>query len=131
MAVAFAVPFVLGLLPGVRLASVVLEIVLGIVIGPGVLVFPLAGLTILRGGAAPAPAADARADGSPGGQRSATATWRSGPTVSERRPLSSSSSSSPTTSRRQPCSVRTSGGGYPSRIASTIRCRSARAAISS
>ena len=44
-----------------------------------------------------------------GAQRSVTATWRSGPTVSERRPSSSSSSSSPTTSRRQPCSVRTSG----------------------
>ena len=37
VAVAFAVPFVLGLLPGVRLPSVVLEIVLGIVIGPAVL----------------------------------------------------------------------------------------------
>ena len=64
-------------------------------------------------------------------QRFATATWRSGPTVSARLPSSSSSSSSPTTLRRQPCSVRTSGGGRPSRIASTMRCRSARAAISS
>ncbi len=37
VAVAFAVPFTLGLLPGVRLPSVVLELVLGIVIGPAVL----------------------------------------------------------------------------------------------
>jgi Kef-type K+ transport system membrane component KefB len=35
--VAFAVPFVLGLLPRVKLPSVVLELVLGIVIGPAVL----------------------------------------------------------------------------------------------
>lgn len=37
VAVAFAVPFVLGLLPAVRLPSVVLEILAGIVIGPSVL----------------------------------------------------------------------------------------------
>src|SRR4051794_19180028 len=37
VAVAFAVPFALGLLPGLRLPSVVLELVLGIVIGPAVL----------------------------------------------------------------------------------------------
>ena len=37
VAVAFAVPFVLGLLSRVRLPSVVLELVLGIVIGPAVL----------------------------------------------------------------------------------------------
>jgi Kef-type K+ transport system membrane component KefB len=37
VAVAFAVPFVLGLFPGVRLPSVVLEIMAGIVIGPSVL----------------------------------------------------------------------------------------------
>ena len=37
VAVAFAAPFVLGLFPGVRLPSVVLEIVAGIVIGPSVL----------------------------------------------------------------------------------------------
>jgi Kef-type K+ transport system membrane component KefB len=37
MAVAFAAPFLLGLFPGVRLPSVVLEIVAGIVIGPSVL----------------------------------------------------------------------------------------------
>jgi Kef-type K+ transport system membrane component KefB len=37
VAVAFAVPFVLGLFPGVRLPSVVLEILAGIVIGPSVL----------------------------------------------------------------------------------------------
>src|SRR5215831_2599411 len=37
VAVAFAVPFVLGLFPSVRLPSVVLEIVAGIVIGPSVL----------------------------------------------------------------------------------------------
>src|SRR4051794_5800073 len=36
-AVAFAAPFVLGLFPRLRLPSVVLEIVLGIVIGPSVL----------------------------------------------------------------------------------------------
>jgi Kef-type K+ transport system membrane component KefB len=36
-AVAFAAPFVLGLFPGVRLPSVVLEIVAGIVIGPSLL----------------------------------------------------------------------------------------------
>src|SRR3954469_5008982 len=36
-AAAFAAPFALGLLPGLRLPSVVLEIVLGIVIGPSVL----------------------------------------------------------------------------------------------
>src|SRR3954466_8081174 len=36
-AVAFAAPFVLGLFPSVRLPSVVLEIVAGIVIGPSVL----------------------------------------------------------------------------------------------
>jgi len=35
--VAFAAPFLLGLLPGVRLPSVVLEIVAGIVVGPSVL----------------------------------------------------------------------------------------------
>jgi len=35
--VAFAAPFVLGFFPGVRLPSVVLEIVAGIVIGPAVL----------------------------------------------------------------------------------------------
>ena len=35
--VAFAAPFVLGLFPGVRLPSVVLEIVAGIVVGPSVL----------------------------------------------------------------------------------------------
>jgi Kef-type K+ transport system membrane component KefB len=37
VAFAFAVPFVLGLFPGLRLPSVVLEIVAGIVIGPSVL----------------------------------------------------------------------------------------------
>jgi len=37
VAVAFAAPFVLGLFPGLRLPSVVLEIVAGIVIGPSVL----------------------------------------------------------------------------------------------
>src|ERR671925_724033 len=37
VAVAFAAPFVLGLFPAVRLPSVVLEIVAGIVIGPSVL----------------------------------------------------------------------------------------------
>jgi Kef-type K+ transport system membrane component KefB len=37
VAVAFAAPFVLGLLPRVRLPSVVLEIVAGIVIGPSIL----------------------------------------------------------------------------------------------
>jgi Kef-type K+ transport system membrane component KefB len=37
VAVAFAAPFVLGLLPSVRLPSVVLEIVVGIVVGPSVL----------------------------------------------------------------------------------------------
>src|ERR671915_746139 len=37
VAVAFAIPFTLGLFPGVRLPSVVLEIVAGIVIGPAVL----------------------------------------------------------------------------------------------
>lgn len=37
VAVAFAVPFTLGLLPRVRLPAVVLELVLGIVIGPAVL----------------------------------------------------------------------------------------------
>ena len=37
VAVAFAAPFVLGLFPQVRLPSVVLEIVAGIVIGPSVL----------------------------------------------------------------------------------------------
>ena len=37
VAVAFAVPFTLGLLPRLRLPAVVLEIVLGIVIGPAVL----------------------------------------------------------------------------------------------
>src|SRR5439155_13033434 len=37
VAVAFAAPFLLGLFPGVRLPSVVLEIVAGIVIGPAVL----------------------------------------------------------------------------------------------
>jgi len=37
VAVAFAVPFALGLLPRVKLPAVVLEIVLGIVIGPAVL----------------------------------------------------------------------------------------------
>jgi Kef-type K+ transport system membrane component KefB len=36
-AVAFAAPFLLGLFPSVRLPSVVLEIVAGIVIGPSVL----------------------------------------------------------------------------------------------
>ncbi|HEV3398221.1 MAG TPA: cation:proton antiporter, partial [Actinomycetes bacterium] len=36
-AVAFAVPLLLGLLPGLRLPSVVLEIVAGIVLGPSVL----------------------------------------------------------------------------------------------
>src|SRR3954451_6730635 len=35
--VAFGAPFVLGLFPRVRLPSVVLEIVLGIVVGPSVL----------------------------------------------------------------------------------------------
>ena len=35
--VAFAAPFVLGLFPGVRLPSVILEIVAGIVIGPSLL----------------------------------------------------------------------------------------------
>ena len=39
MAVAFAVPFVLGLVPRVRVPSIVLEIVAGIVIGPAVLGF--------------------------------------------------------------------------------------------
>src|SRR4029079_6228661 len=37
VAVAFTAPFVLGLFPGVRLPSVVLEILAGIVIGPSVL----------------------------------------------------------------------------------------------
>jgi Kef-type K+ transport system membrane component KefB len=37
LAVAFAAPFVLGMFPGVRLPSVVLEIVAGIVIGPSLL----------------------------------------------------------------------------------------------
>ena len=37
VAVAFAAPFLLGLFPGVRLPSVVFEIVAGIVIGPSVL----------------------------------------------------------------------------------------------
>src|SRR3954447_23407389 len=37
VAVAFAAPFVLGLFPGVRLPSVVVEIVAGIVVGPSVL----------------------------------------------------------------------------------------------
>jgi Kef-type K+ transport system membrane component KefB len=37
VAVAFAAPFVLGLFPGVRLPSVVLEIVAGIVVGPSIL----------------------------------------------------------------------------------------------
>jgi Kef-type K+ transport system membrane component KefB len=37
VAVAFAAPFALGLFPGLRLPSVVLEIVAGIVIGPSVL----------------------------------------------------------------------------------------------
>jgi Kef-type K+ transport system membrane component KefB len=37
VSVAFAAPFVLGLLPSLRLPSVVLEIVMGIVIGPAVL----------------------------------------------------------------------------------------------
>jgi Kef-type K+ transport system membrane component KefB len=37
VAVAFAAPFVLGLFPGLRLPSVVLEIVAGIVVGPSVL----------------------------------------------------------------------------------------------
>src|SRR5215471_503267 len=37
VAVAFAAPFVLGLFPSVRLPSVVLEILAGIVIGPSVL----------------------------------------------------------------------------------------------
>jgi Kef-type K+ transport system membrane component KefB len=37
VAVAFAAPFALGLLPGVRLPSVVVEIVAGIVVGPSVL----------------------------------------------------------------------------------------------
>ena len=37
VALAFAAPFVLGLFPGVRLPSVVLEIVAGIVVGPSVL----------------------------------------------------------------------------------------------
>jgi Kef-type K+ transport system membrane component KefB len=37
VAVAFTAPFVLGLFPGVRLPSVVLEIVAGIVVGPSVL----------------------------------------------------------------------------------------------
>jgi Kef-type K+ transport system membrane component KefB len=37
VAVAFAAPFLLGLFPGIRLPSVVLEIVAGIVIGPSVL----------------------------------------------------------------------------------------------
>ncbi|MBA2713720.1 MAG: cation:proton antiporter, partial [Rubrobacteraceae bacterium] len=36
-AVAFAVPLLLGLLPSLRLPSVVLEIVVGVVIGPAVL----------------------------------------------------------------------------------------------
>ena len=34
VAVAFAAPFVLGLFPSVRLPSVVLEIVAGIIVGP-------------------------------------------------------------------------------------------------
>ena len=37
VALAFAAPFVLGMFPGVRLPSVVLEIVAGIVVGPSVL----------------------------------------------------------------------------------------------
>jgi Kef-type K+ transport system membrane component KefB len=37
VAVAFAAPFFLGLFPGVRLPSVVLEIVAGIIVGPSVL----------------------------------------------------------------------------------------------
>jgi Kef-type K+ transport system membrane component KefB len=57
VAVAFAAPFLLGLAPGLRLPSVVLEIVAGIVIGPSVLgwveiddtisVLALVGLAIL------------------------------------------------------------------------------------
>jgi Kef-type K+ transport system membrane component KefB len=39
MAVAFAVPFLLGLVPRVRVPSIVLEIVVGIAIGPAVLGF--------------------------------------------------------------------------------------------
>lgn len=105
-----AIGLELGLVGGGEAAALVAAGLLSL------LVFPLAGLTIMRGG---------------GAQMSATATCLSGPTVSARLPSSSSSSSLPTTSRRQPCSVRTSGGGRPSRIASTIRCRSARAAMSS
>src|SRR5919197_1281752 len=37
VAVAFAAPFLLGLFPRVRLPSVVLEIVIGIIVGPSVL----------------------------------------------------------------------------------------------
>ena len=37
VAVAFAAPFVLGLFPSLKLPSVVLEIVAGIIIGPSVL----------------------------------------------------------------------------------------------
>ena len=37
VAVAFAAPFVLGLFPSVRLPSIVLEIIAGIVIGPSIL----------------------------------------------------------------------------------------------
>src|SRR5436189_3394227 len=37
VAIAFAAPFVLGLFPSVRLPSVVLEIIAGIVVGPAVL----------------------------------------------------------------------------------------------
>src|SRR4051795_1582966 len=37
VAVAFAAPFLLGLFPRIRLPSVVLEIVIGIVVGPSVL----------------------------------------------------------------------------------------------
>ncbi|MGH2976448.1 MAG: cation:proton antiporter, partial [Solirubrobacterales bacterium] len=37
VAVAFVVPFALGLFPAVRLPSVVLEILAGIIVGPSVL----------------------------------------------------------------------------------------------
>ena len=67
-AVAFSVPFLLGVAPALRLPAAVLEILLGIAIGPfglrwvkaagllSVLLFPAGALVLLRG---EAPAADA------------------------------------------------------------------------
>jgi Kef-type K+ transport system membrane component KefB len=55
VAVAFAAPFVLGLFPRVKLPSVVLEILAGIVIGPSVLGIVHLDQTILRVAAVLAP----------------------------------------------------------------------------